>query len=76
MDSQLEIATGVVPVAPMPELIARQIMNMYGELSTRAIAERHRALMWYTPVSWVNHIKTINEARDVLMSAACRKRYR
>ena len=75
MDTQLEIATGVAAVAPMPELIARQIMNMYGELSTRHIAERHRTLMWYTPVSWVNHIKTINDARDVLMRAACRKRY-
>ena len=75
MDTQLEIATGVAAVEPMPELIARQVMDMYGELSTRRIAERHRALMWHTPVSWGNHIKTINDARDVLMRAACGKRY-
>jgi hypothetical protein len=76
MGIQLEIATEVAAVPPMPEHIARRVMEMYGALSTRRIAERHRALMSYLPATCANHIDTINDARDALMRAACRKRYR
>jgi hypothetical protein len=77
MANQLDLGLieQATPAEPMEEYQARRVLEYYQTLSTRKIARHHRIAMSTFSGSnpdFASHVRVVNEARDVLMAAACR----
>ena len=77
MANQLDLGLieQATPAEPMSVWLARQVLDFYDTPSTRKIARHHRIAMstfsGSTP-DFASHVRVVNEARDVLMAAACK----